>query len=556
MMAASTTAAALASGLLSRDSTLGLESPWTKPLRPRDQDVPLLVTSKKAQDAAEPAAQDDTTPTTTTSKLPPTKMTSSEEDGGVGGVAATKKGEGKVYTLEELDRHKGPESFWMAVGDSVYDISSFVLSDRHPGGDLIYQGVGREATVLFRSAHPARTNAVLAKYYIGELQRPDTGFQYNWDSKFYDVLQERVEAYFKETNTSRRGSPWLWVQAVQTIVFFSLFLYLGYFQGSLLACVCMGWFYSQFGIVMMHDGAHGAFSSNPTISKLASLIMDVMGSSSLVWKHEHNIGHHQYTNTTQDPDATTAYPLVRYHPSQPWHGYHRYQHLYVWLLYPFVVYKWYLSDILFVIKGQYRSIPMYTPPTSYLILFAITKAFLPFWVIFLPIYLHGFVYGLLCMAVAFCTASYSFAMQFVITHLADDVAFPEESNLDNDWAKCQVYGSSNYSTNNPVATWLSGGLNFQVEHHLFPTIAHTRLPEIAPIVKRTCAEFGLPYFEHESFWSALCHHYQHMRRMSVRPAHAAAASKPQPKAAKSGVLLFSSCALVAAVVGIVAHICC
>jgi linoleoyl-CoA desaturase len=90
--------------------------------------------------------------------------------------------------------------------------------------------------------------------------------------------------------------------------------------------------------------------------------MDVMGSSSLVWKHEHNIGHHQYTNTTQDPDATTAYPLVRYHPSQPWHGYHRYQHLYVWLLYPFVVYKWYLSDILFVIKGQYRCV-VTTPPS-------------------------------------------------------------------------------------------------------------------------------------------------------------------------------------------------
>jgi cytochrome b involved in lipid metabolism len=158
MMAASTTAAALASGLLSRDSTLGLESPWTKPLRPRDQDVPLLVTSKKAQDAAEPAAQDDTTPTTTTSKLPPTKMTSSEEDGGVGGVAATKKGEGKVYTLEELDRHKGPESFWMAVGDSVYDISSFVLSDRHPGGDLIYQGT--------RYCYTTATRKIIYQFYF------------------------------------------------------------------------------------------------------------------------------------------------------------------------------------------------------------------------------------------------------------------------------------------------------------------------------------------------------------------------------------------------------
>lgn len=103
--------------------------------------------------------------------------------------------------------------------------------------------------------------------------------------------------------------------------------------------------------------------------------------------------------------------------------------------------------------------------------------------ILLPCYLHGTFYGLLCMAVTFCTASYAFALQFVVTHLADDVAFPEESNQDNDWAKCQVFGSSNYSTANPLATWFSGGLNFQIEHHLFPTIAHTRLPEIAPIVK-------------------------------------------------------------------------
>lgn len=136
----------------------------------------------------------------------------------------------------------------------------------------------------------------------------------------------------------------------------------------------MGWFYSQFGITIMHDGTHGSFAKNPTVCKLASLVhfsslpasggkvnsflfrqvMDLIGSSSLVWKHEHNIGHHQYTNTSKDPDATTAFPLLRYHPCQPWRSYHQFQHYYVWLLYPFIVYKWYLSDIVFIVNGQYR----------------------------------------------------------------------------------------------------------------------------------------------------------------------------------------------------------
>jgi fatty acid desaturase len=93
----------------------------------------------------------------------------------------------------------------------------------------------------------------------------------------------------------------------------------------------------------------------------------------------------------------------------------------------------------------------------------------------LPCYLHGIGYGLSCMAVTFCTASYAFALQFVVTHLADDVSFPEESNQDNDWAKCQVLGSSNYSPGSPLATWLSGGLNYQATPLLFHRPIHTNL---------------------------------------------------------------------------------
>jgi len=458
-----------------------------------------------------------------------------------------------TYSMEEVGRHRGPDSYWIAVRGHVYDISPFVLSGRHPGGDLIDQGFGRDATVMFVSTHPARANAVLAKYLIGKLQVPGSSFDYKYDSPFYAVLQQRVEAYFQEKKISKRGSPLLWLQALQTIFFFFFFMYVGYIKGSLLGCALMGWFYSQFGITIMHDGTHGAFSQNSTVCKLASLVMDLMGSSSLVWKHEHNIGHHQYTNSIDDPDATTAFPILRYHPLQPWRSYHRFQHYYVWLLYPFIVYKWYLSDIVFVTKRQYRSIPMYDPPTSYLIIFAITKAILPFWVILLPCYLHGIGYGLLCMAITFCVASYCFALQFVVTHLADDVNFPEEMENEKDWAKCQVLSSSNYATNSFLATWFSGGLNHQIEHHLFPVIAHTRLAEIAPIVKSTCAEFGLPYYEHSSFFVALRHHFEHLRRMSERPANSSMPVQIK-STSKCGMPVFSGCAVFFMGVAIITHI--
>eukprot|EP01088_Endostelium_zonatum_P017953 TRINITY_DN5569_c4_g1_i2.p1 TRINITY_DN5569_c4_g1~~TRINITY_DN5569_c4_g1_i2.p1 ORF type:complete len:108 (-),score=24.30 TRINITY_DN5569_c4_g1_i2:88-411(-) len=89
--------------------------------------------------------------------------------------------------------------------------------------------------------------------------------------------------------------------------------------------------------------------------------------------------------------------------------------------------------------------------------------------------------------------------------------------MERDWAKCQVLTTANYNTTSKVSEWLSGGLNFQIEHHLFPTISHTHLREISGIVKKTCGEFRVPYFEHKSYWGALKHHYEHLKRMGKPP---------------------------------------
>ncbi|KAL6067105.1 Acyl-CoA desaturase [Balamuthia mandrillaris] len=518
----------------------------------------------------------------------------------------------RLITEEELARHNSPGDYWLSVGLKVYNVSSFV--ERHPGGDLILQGVGKDVTVLFETSHGRWVrDKVLPKFYIGrlvsssdqacsssmgvvvgerkqskgegeeeeqtmrkrttttktnekndpQLSRPEDAttqqkkenhnnspFVYSKTSPFYDELRDRVEAHLKQKGLSRQDAPQLYLQTFLTLAFFLYFYWETMVQGHVWSAIPCGWFFSQLGIIIMHDGNHGAFSKRAWLSKVAGCMMDVMGASSLVWKHEHNIGHHQFTNSTQDPDSTTAFPLIRYNPGQAWRPYHRLQHLYVWLLYPWVCFKWYVSDVGYVLRGHYRGMPMYNPPTWELWLLALTKVAQPCWLFLVAVYWHGFVHGLLLLCLVVCTAGYCFSLQFVVTHLAEDVIFPEQYNRENDWAKCQIMTSSNYSYGSALATWLSGGLNYQIEHHLFPTLAHVNLPHIAPIVRGMCEEQGVPYFVHPDFFAALLSHYAHVKRMGQPPSEAAAASSSVAIPTSQGLKDFPVASSASSLVGV------
>jgi len=177
-----------------------------------------------------------------------------------------------------------------------------------------------------------------------------------------------------------------------------------------------------------------------------------------------------------------------------------------------------VSDVIYAYKGYYRNMKLYKPSKGELWLLLLSKGGAVIWGFIIPSYFNGLLYGgFVLPGTALCITGYCFAMQFVVTHLADDVVFPEEYTQERDWAKCQVLTTANYSVGSKLATWLSGGLNYQIEHHLFPTIAHVYLPEIAPIVQQTCKEYNVPYFAHKTYWEALGHHYQHLKRMSVPP---------------------------------------
>ena len=71
----------------------------------------------------------------------------------------------------------------------------------------------------------------------------------------------------------------------------------------------------------------------------------------------------------------------------------------------------------------------------------------------------------------------------------------EGAHIESEWAVHQVATTVNFATQNKMWNWLFGGLNFQVEHHLFPRISHVHYPELNKRLKQVCAEFNVAYQE-------------------------------------------------------------
>ena len=87
-------------------------------------------------------------------------------------------------------------------------------------------------------------------------------------------------------------------------------------------------------------------------------------------------------------------------------------------------------------------------------------------------------------------------------------------NSEDEWAVHQLKTTANFATNNRVISWLVGGLNFQVEHHLFPRVSHVHYPEISKIIKNACQEFGVPYIEYPKMRMAVASHITHLKSLS------------------------------------------
>lgn len=428
----------------------------------------------------------------------------------------------KLYSWKEISVHNSLDDCWIVVQGKVYDVTHWV--PKHPGGHIIGLAAGREASALVYSYHPYSVFDILSKYYIGEVS--DYESYYTYESLFYKTMKDRVTEYMKQHKMTRTSNL-MYLKSIFVLSFYFLFYYLSLVKGYVPLAIMFGFFHAEMGFNIMHDGCHGAYSSNHVICRLAARTMELMGSSSIVWQYQHNVGHHPYANVAVrtkapskldplafDPDAVAGDPMVRINPnlSSQWHQ--QFQHVYIWILITLNNFKWFINDIRSLVGKKYKDIDFGAIPKGELEILVISKIIFVTYAFLLPIYLHGYA-GVLMCSLFMMTSGFVSIIFFGVNHLTDDAEFPNESQDANqrDWAKLQVATASNFANSSLFWTTITGSLNFQIEHHLFPGINQMHLPAISPIVYQTCKEFGVPYHSFPSFWSALYAYYIHLKHL-------------------------------------------
>ncbi|SHI55840.1 linoleoyl-CoA desaturase [Hymenobacter daecheongensis DSM 21074] len=340
---------------------------------------------------------------------------------------------------------------------------------------------------------------------------------------FHAELKRRINTYFEETKTSTTGNANLFVKAVVlTSAFVLLYVHLVFFTApiwlSLLECVLMGLLGAAIGFNVMHDGAHGSFSKRRWVNQFASFTLNVMGGNSFMWNVKHNLIHHMYTNIEGVDDDIDVQPWMRMSSTQPRHKLHRFQHLYFWFLYGLLYIAWiFFMDYQKYFKGKIGSMPIKKMTNTDQSVFWGFKVLHLFLFLALPIYTVGFVSWLVGFIVFGSVAGFTLSLVFQLAHTVEHAAFPMPDEitgkLEDEWAIHQIKTTANFATNNRVISWLVGGLNFQVEHHLFPTISHVHYPAISKIIKQACTEFGITYNEYPKMRYAVASHVAFLREM-------------------------------------------
>lgn len=287
---------------------------------------------------------------------------------------------------------------------------------------------------------------------------------------------------------------------------------------AILDCIVLGGLTASIGFNIMHDGAHGSFSKYKWMNKIAGASLNFLGANIFMWNSKHNVIHHAYTNIDGIDDDIDARPFLRMCKSQKQYKIHRYQHIYFGLTYSLLYLYWiFFTDYEKYFTRKVGNMPL--PPMKLMDHVSFWGFKLIHAVIFIavPIYMVGFIPWLIGFAVYGMFAGLVLAMVFQMAHTVEGTHFPlpdkTTNKLEDEWALHQLKTTANFATGNKLISWLVGGLNFQVEHHLFPKISHIHYPAINKIIKQTCAEYGFPYLEYPRLRLAVASHIAHLREL-------------------------------------------
>lgn len=343
--------------------------------------------------------------------------------------------------------------------------------------------------------------------------------------EFQGKLRKRVEQYFQTTGKPQRDC---WQIYLKTAILLSslaatylllVFAAQTWWQVMPLA-VLLGMLMSGIGFNVQHDASHHALSSRPWINKVLSWSLDLLGGSSYVWAWKHNTVHHTYANITGHDDDINISPFGRMSPHQPRFSFHRLQHIYLWFLYGVLPIKWQLyDDFRDVALGRIGSHRFPRPKGGDLAVFLGGKAIFFTLAFVIPMMYHSVGTVLLTYLLTSLSQGVVLSTVFQLAHCVEEASFPMPSqttgHMEANWAVHQVETTVNFARKNWLLSWYVGGLNYQIEHHLFPRICHVNYPDLSKIVEETARECGVSYTAHTTLRAGLRSHYRWLRRMGL-----------------------------------------
>lgn len=348
---------------------------------------------------------------------------------------------------------------------------------------------------------------------------------------FYDTVKKNIDKYFSENNLTSYGNK---AMKWKTVAMISLFFGPYAFIVSGLAAVSPFlffslWFLMGLGMVgigcsVHHDSNHGSYSTNKYVNKYIGDVVNIVGGYDVTWRIQHNILHHTYTNIEGLDEDIDAGMLLRFSPHSKRYKVHRFQHIYAWFLYCLLTLQW-------VTYKDYRLLFAYNKKEllrkekislrKALIELSIYKIIYFGYILVLPIIFSGmpWQYVVLGFLILHFVAGFALSTIFQLAHVMEEAEFPApgaDRKMENNWAVHQLLNTINFSPRSRIFSWFIGGLNNQIEHHLFPYICHVHYKQLSVIVKSAAAEHGLPYKVEPTFMHALWQHAKMLRKLGKR----------------------------------------
>ena len=358
------------------------------------------------------------------------------------------------------------------------------------------------------------------------MERKKIRFTAQNKKEFIIELREKVTNYFDQNGISGYGNMNLFVKtAFMLLLYFSpYFLMLtgviDSFAGVLLCWIIMGVGKAGVGMAVMHDANHRSYSHNKWVNVWMGNTLYLLGGSPVTWQYQHNTLHHGFTNIEGYDEDIDPGSLLRFSPHKPLLKIHKYQHIYAWILYGLMTLSW-------ITTKDFRQLIQYkkegglssnTSAAQLWITLIVTK--LMYYVAFMlvPILILPFAWYwvIVFFLVMHYTSGFLLTVIFQTAHVVPTSAYPlpdRDDTLENNWAVHQLYTTSDFAPQSRIFSWFIGGLNYQVEHHLFPNISHVHYKKISKLVKEIADKYNLPYFVQPTFFKALWEHGRMLKKL-------------------------------------------